>query len=178
MLNPALVGALVLAVAPAQSPAERLAGLARAWGQVKYVHPAMATSGIDWDAALLRAIPAVEKARTTREYREAIDALLNELDDPATSVVDDEPSTPPDSGHAQAEMRLEPIDARTAILTIPSGPGLESTPELRALLCSRFEEATTFERLIIDLRSPSGEPAGWTLADELPPCRPSGRLLP
>jgi hypothetical protein len=45
--------ALLLALAPADVQTRRLAGLARVWGQMKYVHPAMATSRIDWDAALI-----------------------------------------------------------------------------------------------------------------------------
>jgi hypothetical protein len=47
--------------------ASRLAGLARVWGHVKYVHPAIAMREIDWDGALMRAIPAVEAARSDQE---------------------------------------------------------------------------------------------------------------
>lgn len=71
--------ALLLALGPADSQATRLAGLARVWGQLKYVHPAMATSRIDWDAALIRAIPAVENAETDGDYRRSIAGLLAEL---------------------------------------------------------------------------------------------------
>src|SRR5207247_455938 len=83
-----LAAVLLTAAVPADAQVSRLAGLARVWGQVKYVHPAMATSGLDWDAALLRAIPAVESASSDEEYHRAIGALLAELPDPVTRVIE------------------------------------------------------------------------------------------
>ena len=68
--------ALLLAAAPPDPRAARLLGLARVWGEVKYAHPSLATSRIDWDAALVRAIPAVEGAAWDQDYRRAIDGLL------------------------------------------------------------------------------------------------------
>jgi hypothetical protein len=110
-------------LAPADSQATRLAGLARVWGQVKYVHPAMATSRIDWDAALIRAVPAVENAATVADYRRAISGLLAELHDPVTRVIEKEPADPtPPAVSAPLEVRLEAIDAETAVVTIPNDP--------------------------------------------------------
>src|SRR5215208_4625100 len=64
----------------AQSPArdsttrtERLAGLGRVWGFAKYFHPALGyRRDIDWDAALVTAIPKVREAQSTAEYGAAI----------------------------------------------------------------------------------------------------------
>jgi hypothetical protein len=119
--------------------ATRLAGLARVWGQVKYVHPAMAPSHIDWDAALVRAIPVVEHARSDQQYREAIQGLLDELHDPFTRVIEKEALAPAASlAGAPPELRLERIDAKTASLTILNEPALESDPILRARFCARL----------------------------------------
>ena len=85
---------LLIAAAPALAQApnadadktriERLAALGRLWGAVNYFHPFLAYKEIDWDAALIAAIPKVSAAKSTEEYRAAIDGLLATLGDPAT----------------------------------------------------------------------------------------------
>ena len=146
--------AFVVAAAPVDQQAVRLAGLARAWGYVKYVHPAMATSSIDWDAALVRSIPAVENAASEDAYRQAIAGLLAGLNDPVTRVVEDEPAVATaGAATAPVPMRLETVDAHTAVLVIPNDRALESTPNLQSEVCARFTEATRFERLVLDLRA-------------------------
>jgi len=80
-------------IASAQRPAEsaridRLIGLAKLWAAVKFFHPYLAyRDNIDWDAALIRAIPKVDAARTPAEYSAAIESMLGELGDPATHVL-------------------------------------------------------------------------------------------
>ena len=71
----------------------RLAGLARVWGFAKYFHPALAyRTDIDWDAALVAAIPRVRQARNAREYGAAVEAMLGRLDDPLTRVTHEAPA--------------------------------------------------------------------------------------
>src|SRR5512138_2046259 len=65
----------------------RLAALGRLWGAVKYFHPALVSRPIDWDAALVAAIPRVRAARSSVEYAAAVDSMLAVLGDPATRVV-------------------------------------------------------------------------------------------
>ena len=49
---------------------DRLVGVARLWAAVKYFHPYLAyRSDIDWDAALIKAIPLVTAARTPAAAR-------------------------------------------------------------------------------------------------------------
>jgi hypothetical protein len=169
-----LAAVLFAAAAPADSQVSRLAGLARVWGQVKYVHPAMATSRLDWDAALVRAIPAVESAASDQEYRKAIAGMLAELDDRVTRVVVKESAeATPTSG--LLAVRLETIDANMAVLTVPNDPALESNPNLRAEVCTRFAEVTHFESVVLDLRSPAGRTPGWDFKDALVKC--ASRLL-
>jgi len=66
----------------------RLESLCRVWGTVKFFHPWIVAppdgKPIDWDAALIEAIPLVERAATVEEFRAAIDHLLSALHDPAT----------------------------------------------------------------------------------------------
>jgi C-terminal processing protease CtpA/Prc len=89
-LNPVHAQVTPQTLEPAQT--ERLAGLARLWGAVKFFHPFLAYRDIDWDGALLKAIPGVKAARTPTEYRTAIDGMLASLGDPVTTAE----ATPPD----------------------------------------------------------------------------------
>jgi C-terminal processing protease CtpA/Prc len=61
--------------------------LARVWSEVRYLHPYLLTKSIDWDAALVHAVPAVRAAKNDDELAAAIDGMLRELGDPATRVV-------------------------------------------------------------------------------------------
>jgi C-terminal processing protease CtpA/Prc len=66
---------------------QRLEKLCRVWAAAKYAHPAMMTSKIDWDGALVRAIPVVRAAATPAQLAAAVDAMLKEIGDPVTHVI-------------------------------------------------------------------------------------------
>jgi C-terminal processing protease CtpA/Prc len=174
-LQALVLSAVVLAGVSPDAGSERLIGLARAWSQVKYVHPAMATATIDWDAALVRALPAVENAASGEAYRAAIAGLLAELHDPATRVVGQEPEPVSPAGDGPSTPRLEALDARTAVVVIPGEWVVASAPDAQALVCARFTEAARFERVVVDLRGPSPGRGGWTLPSAIAKC--AGRLL-
>jgi C-terminal processing protease CtpA/Prc len=66
---------------------ERLVALGRVWGAAKFFHPALAYRPVsDWDDALVSAIPKVRHARTADEFRDAVQAMLDVLNDPMTTV--------------------------------------------------------------------------------------------
>lgn len=69
-----------------QTQFERLELLCRVWGAVRYLHPYLAYKSIDWDAALIDALPHVTEAHTTSAYRAAIEGMLGVLHDPLTHV--------------------------------------------------------------------------------------------
>lgn len=72
---------------------ERLTGLCRLWGYVKYSHPSLAyRTDIDWDAALINTIPEVRNAKTSAEYSAALQGMLGILDDGMTRIVDPLPA--------------------------------------------------------------------------------------
>jgi hypothetical protein len=56
----------------------RLAALAKVWGLLKYYHPEVATGAIDWDAALISAIPSVKTAEDFDSFNLEIDNLIQE----------------------------------------------------------------------------------------------------
>ncbi|HEY0483055.1 MAG TPA: hypothetical protein VGD37_36290, partial [Kofleriaceae bacterium] len=53
---------------------------------MKFFHPAMFQRAIDWDSALVKAIPEVEAANDAASYRVAIGRMLAVLGDPRTTV--------------------------------------------------------------------------------------------
>jgi C-terminal processing protease CtpA/Prc len=88
-----LLVAVLLTVPASASDVERLATLARVWATVKVLHPFLLQKEIDWDGALVRAIPAVRAATTDAELARAVASMLAELGDPATRVVQNSPAT-------------------------------------------------------------------------------------
>jgi C-terminal processing protease CtpA/Prc len=73
---------------------KRLTSLCHLWGKVKYFYPALAyRNDIDWDAALIAAIPKVRAAQTSTEYASAIEDLLKVLGDPFARVNSTQPAT-------------------------------------------------------------------------------------
>ncbi len=68
------------------TPTERLASLGKLWGAVKFFHPYPAYKDIDWDAALIKAIPQIKAAETMEKYRQAVNEMLQALGDPLTTV--------------------------------------------------------------------------------------------
>src|SRR5215510_8223676 len=84
----------------------RLEGLARVWGTVKYFHPYLAYREIDWDKALVDAIPKVNAAKTPADYEAALNQMLAVLNDKNTRA-DIETSTQTDSKPSAIFIRKE-----------------------------------------------------------------------
>src|SRR5258708_6745033 len=75
---------------PKARPIERLSGLCKLWGTIKFFHPYLAYKEIDWVLALIHTIPEVEAAVSAEDYRTAITRMLANLQDPLTTT-----GTPP-----------------------------------------------------------------------------------
>lgn len=70
------------------SRVKRLAAVCKLWGTVKYFHPYLAyRSELDWDSALVAAIPKVNAAETPEGLAVAVQEMLNVLNDPVTRVL-------------------------------------------------------------------------------------------
>jgi len=95
---------------------QRLEKLCRVWAAAKYAHPAMMTGKIDWDGALVRAIPAVRAASTPAQFVAAVDAMLKEFNDPVTHVV--APGTKAKRSDVPQLMRTD----ERGVLVIDAGP--------------------------------------------------------
>ncbi|HEX3681073.1 MAG TPA: hypothetical protein VHU83_00930 [Bryobacteraceae bacterium] len=66
------------------SEQDRLIATARLWGTVKYFHPYLAYRKIDWDKALVDALPMIRAASNAADYAKALGVMLDALQDPVT----------------------------------------------------------------------------------------------
>ncbi|HYR29904.1 MAG TPA: S41 family peptidase [Thermoanaerobaculia bacterium] len=97
---------LVLAVAlPLAAQDSNFVKLAEVWKTVKFEHPAMLRGDVDWDAALVRAVPKAQAAKNDAELAKAIGEMLAELNDPATRVVE-RPAEKPELPAARSERNV------------------------------------------------------------------------
>src|SRR5947209_11877823 len=65
---------------------ERLLATARLWSTVNYFHPYLAYRDIDWDGALVAALPKIRTAAAPAEYEAALSAMLDRLHDGTSSI--------------------------------------------------------------------------------------------
>src|SRR5271170_3611482 len=72
---------------PNDSGTTRLAATAKLWITVKYFHPYLAYQDIDWDKALVEALPKIRAAKSADEYAAATQQMLDALHDPETHVL-------------------------------------------------------------------------------------------
>jgi hypothetical protein len=65
------------------SETDRLVSTGKLWFTVKYFHPALAYRDLDWDQALVDALPKIRAAQTPAEYETAVRSMMHVLDDHA-----------------------------------------------------------------------------------------------
>jgi C-terminal processing protease CtpA/Prc len=152
------------AVPAAQTPLERLTQVGKLWGLIRYLHPYLAYKEINWDAALVAALPKVQAAKTLTEYAAAVGEMLAALGDPVTRLLDpatEQPATPATAektaaGEAPAVVRSigEAGDAGERIVVVAPWPLLLSKGygSLRREITAHSEEITQARAVILDLR--------------------------
>jgi C-terminal processing protease CtpA/Prc len=135
--------------AAADPRVERLARLARLWGEVKYSHPWIYTRQVDWDAALLSALPRVRDAATPDAEIAALRSLLASLRDPST-ILETGPATPapPDAASRWEWPKKDVLAVR--LVRLASFDKLTSEVPL---LAEQFAKARV---VVLDVRSQPG----------------------
>lgn len=148
----------VPAAAKPASAVERLSHLVRLWGAVRYLHPWLAYEEIDWDAALVQAIPRVRAARTAGQYAAAVQTMLGALGDAVTRVRpvltgDPGASLPPDDRGSLVRW-VEP-----GVLALYCRPNAaKSWEEMAGKLAAARPEIPRAKAMIVDVRGAGGWP--------------------
>lgn len=132
------------------SHVDRLAAVGRLWGTVRYLHPYLAYKDIDWDAALVAAIPRVREAKTVEEYRAAVQGMLNALGDPVTRVL--EPPSEPGSKPAPAQAFFRKLDDGPLVIELARYVQSASPREVFQAMQSLGPELDRSTSVILDLR--------------------------
>ena len=147
-------------VAVAQQPGEesaridRLVGLAKLWAAVKYFHPYLSyRDNIDWDAALIKAIPKVDSARTSAEYSAAVESMLSELGDPITHVLNaPEPRTASSSQSTERQPTFQKNAAGVVVVTMTNYADLQDFAGTVEKLEGLKKELPKARAVVFDLR--------------------------
>jgi C-terminal processing protease CtpA/Prc len=154
------------APAPHDSEVARLERLARVWGETRYLHPYLAYREIDWDSALVEAIPRVRAARTDDDEVAAIGAMLAALGDPVTRVVPAAPRTMPPATPPANKPAFTWLEGSVLALHV-NDPALELTGywNRKRAFEAFLPEIAKATAVILDLRVRAGE--GEWLSDAL-----------
>jgi C-terminal processing protease CtpA/Prc len=102
---------------------DRLLATGKLWVTVKYFHPYLGYRDIDWDKALVDALPKIRSAATPVEYTAAVQSMLDALKDPTTHV--GAAATTPDPSTSAQRVWIHNGLAHTAFL-IKAGNETES----------------------------------------------------
>ena len=81
-----IIGGTATASQP-MADVDRLMAAGKLWVTVNYFHPSLASKPIDWDQALIGAIPRIRAAATPETFAAAIHEMLSPLDNPAARVL-------------------------------------------------------------------------------------------
>jgi len=154
------------AAEPAAGPSlDRLAQVGRLWGTVRYLHPYLLYRDIDWDAALVAALPRVEAAKSPEEYAAAVQGMLAALGDPVTRVLPAEADTDavsplkPLEGQAPVALTRH-LDDGTLVLDLTAAVRSMGSRDLMMSIGPAFAEIVQQRAVIVDLRGPAGEGVG------------------
>lgn len=131
---------------------DRLARLARVWGTIATFHPWLRYKDIDWDAALVRALPKVKAATSAEEERAALAAMVAEVGDPLTRL--NHPGAPP------AVSTKPPFTWVDKVLVVD----LTARPaDPRSLLATLTPEIAKAHAVVFDLRAQWAGENGFAL---------------
>jgi C-terminal processing protease CtpA/Prc len=148
LVRPSFVAlmAIGLTIGASAGEVDRLSTLARVWASVKYLHPFVLQKEIDWDGALVRAIPGAHAASNDDEFARTVESMLKELGDPATRVVQHRES------RATGDVAL--VRSMGDVLVISAGPYAEAKTGMALLgeIAALSKELTKAKQVIIDLR--------------------------
>jgi C-terminal processing protease CtpA/Prc len=153
-------GGVPAASAPADSARiQRIVKLGELWGEIRFRHPFLAYKSIDWDSALVVALPKADAAPDPASYARVVEAMLAKLGDPATHLY---PSEKPDSSLHPADRPFFRWSGSTLIVSLATAGrrGFTLEPELGSLA----EEIPKAKAVVLDARL-RGAPSPWGLED-------------
>lgn len=162
--------ATALSIAPARAEPlpdsnARLLGLGRVWAKVKFYHPYLAYKDIDWDAALVAAIPKVEAATTLAEYQAAVQGMLAVLRDPVTRTLPVAPGTAAPASPPPSSLTTTPSSGVLEVKVAGFTAGVFDLNAMRTKGAQVAAEAAKAKAkvMIVDMRGADLGATGWAI---------------
>jgi C-terminal processing protease CtpA/Prc len=132
---------------------KRLISLCKLWGKVKYFYPALAyRNDIDWDVALIAAVPKVRAAQTTEEYASAVEDLLKVFGDPLAKVISTQPTASEIANTTAKSFSYRVTEDGVIIITVGDYSAIND-PANNTKFTALEREITKARAVIFDLRS-------------------------
>lgn len=138
---------------------ENLAALGRVWGSARYFHPWLVSRELDWDAALVEALPQAAAARTPEALSEAVQGMLGRLGDPVTRVVEEAAPPAPEAPSPEAAGALTRQVGDVLVVDLRRSFG--GLQELYPAMMGLGSELAKARRVLVDLRARSASEAEW-----------------
>ena len=143
---------------------ERLASLGRLWVSIRYFHPWLAYRPIDWDAALVAAVPRVSAATDRAAYATAIQDMLGALGDPVTTLRPERRVEPPAS-QGEPDPRSWWTADSVLVVSLRNPADLNDVFRTTERLTSIADTIRAARRVVFDLRASVAEASDldWAL---------------
>lgn len=140
---------------------ERVAKTCQLWGHINYFHPYLADDSIDWESAFTDAIEQVIEAENPIQFRDAIQHMLDPLQDPATAVVNELPYASRED--TVAYPRISFLEDSTLLVTIHDYGDLKNVRQAIDKFAQLQKEMNRAKGAIFDIRSPTaiGDAKGY-----------------
>ena len=148
---------------------ERLAALGRLWVSIQYFHPWLAYRQINWDAALVAAVPKVSAAGDRAAYAAAVREMLARLGDPVTAVAPDGlPAVEP--SRAEPDPRSWWTEDSVLVVSLRNAADLGDFNRAIERLGAIADTIRRARRVVLDLRGdlaaePTGSPLDYVLGE-------------
>jgi C-terminal processing protease CtpA/Prc len=141
------------AAEPANPAVDRLVQAGRLWGTVRYLHPYLLDREIDWDAALVTAMPRIEAAESPEAYAAALQSMLDALGDPVTRMLPAETASPlkPPTGETPPAL-TRTLDDGILMLDLSHAAQSMGYRELVQAINATYRDLSQQKAVIVDLR--------------------------
>ena len=142
---------------------DRLTRFGAVWHAVRWWHPQVVHTGPAWDTAYLRHVERARDARSDAAFADAVAALLDELDDPASQVVRGDTTRAArfsDDATNAAERGTSDALARVASIMTTDSLWLARPVHVRGGDLSSLASAVPAQAAVLDLRCATGDVAG------------------
>lgn len=131
---------------------ERIAKTCQLWGHIKYFHPYLSDDSINWESSFTNHIGDVYQAESSKEYADAIQNMLDNLNDPATRVISNNntPGSLDTLRHPVIEFKQDSI----LFVSVNDYADLEDYNYTRDQFLSLPSKMQLSKGVVFDLRSP------------------------